>query len=261
MPDQEPMRRHKKENASGDPRSCPDYERFWSLLNTDPSVGQSYETLLSSLHLLDATETVRTILVTSARPEEGKTTILVNLALTVLLAGKKPLVIDVDLRRPSIHRLLGLENTRGVVDLLKGDLDVPGMIQPVEAEEKGGVAGSKRALGVITSGKASLVSLDATALARLRQPLNHLRGRYDLILLDSPPALAVSDALHLAPLVDGVVLVLSAGATLEKDARCAKERLEQAGGQILGGVLNRFDEKWSGQPFHPYYAYYHRPRA
>jgi Mrp family chromosome partitioning ATPase len=86
---------------------------------------------------------------------------------------------------------------------------------------------------------------------------------YDTVVIDSPPVLSVSDCLLLAPLVDGVILILSTGALLQSDATRAKQQLEQAGGRILGVVMNRFDENLHGPAFHPYHGYYEttRPRS
>ena len=82
--------------------------------------------------------------------------------------------------------------------------------------------------------------------------LKTLAAEYDMILVDTPPVLAASDALLFAPAVDGIILVLSTGDTAEQDAMRAKERLQQAGGNVLGVVLNRFDEKTHGSTLHPY---------
>jgi len=91
---------------------------------------------------------------------------------------------------------------------------------------------------------------------KLREAVEYLRAVYDVVLFDSSPILSVSDALLLAPMVDGVILVLNTGIVAEKDAKRAKDRIEQAGGHILGVVMNRFNEKLHGKSYHPYYGYY-----
>src|SRR2546422_9506963 len=87
-------------------------------LRSSPEMALACETLMSSLELLDSNRPLKKLLVTSTRPEEGKTTVTINLALTMMLAGKRVLIVDADLRKPSIHRLLDLENARGVADIL-----------------------------------------------------------------------------------------------------------------------------------------------
>ena len=231
------------------------YEDILQLLNTSSETAQSYETLLSSLHLLNSTRPLKTILVTSAQPEEGKTTVSINLAFTMMLANKKALIIDTDLRKPRLHQILKLENMLGFADILNGSQDVKNVIQSVNVTND--TPERNQILSVITSGRVSRNSFNTMGSPKLRDAIEHLRNDYDIVLLDSSPVLSVSDSLLLAPLVDGVILILNTGVVTEKDAKSAKERLEQAGGHILGVVMNRFNEKLHGPGFHPYYGYYH----
>lgn len=230
------------------------YEGLLQLLKSSPEMAQSYETLLSSLQLLNSTRPFRTLLVTSTQPEEGKTTVTLTLALAMMLAGKKVLVLDSDLRKPRIHQLLNLDNTRGIAEVIKGNLGVQDVIQPVEITHN--MTQDKQTLSVITSGGDPSDSLRLIGNSKLKIYLDELRTAYDIVLMDSPPALSVSDPLLLAPLADGIILVLRPGVVTEKDAKMAKERLEQAGGHILGVVMNRFDEALHGPGYHPYQNYY-----
>jgi capsular exopolysaccharide synthesis family protein len=232
---------------------CKNYLRF---LNSNPEMGQSYETLLSSLHLLNTPQPLKTILVTSTQPEEGKTTVTLNLALTMMLVGKKVLVLDTDLRKPRFHQLFKLENTQGLVDILTRNECIQDMVQVVHITDS--ASEHKQTLSVITSGRVPSNSFNAIGSPKLKEVMEYSRNVYDVVLCDSAPVLTVSDPLVLAPMVDGIILVLNAGAVTEKDAQHAKERLEQAGGYILGVVMNRFDEKLHGPGFHPYYGYYRR---
>ena len=191
---------------------------------------------------------------TSAQPEEGKTTVSVNLALTMILAGKKVLILDADLRKPRVHQIFKLENTQGFSDVITGRLAAETVVQTVrvtaERRENKGI------LSVITSGKITPNFFSTVGLPKLKEAIDYFRNVYDIVLLDSSPVLSVSDALLIAPMVDGIILVLNTGVITEKDAKHAKERLEQAaGGHILGAVMNRFDDKLHGSGFHPYYGY------
>jgi capsular exopolysaccharide synthesis family protein len=229
-------------------------EDFVRLLHSSPEMAQSYETLLSSLELLNSTRPLKAILITSAQPEEGKTTVSINLALTMMLAGKKTLILDADFRRPKLHQILKVENTQGFVDILTGSRDVQDLIQVVKITDH--LPENKQTLDAIASGKVATNSFKLMGSPRLKEAIEYLRNQYDVVLIDSSPVLSVNDPLFLAPMVDGVILVLNTGVVTEKDAKHAKERLEQARGHILGVVMNHFIEGVHGPGYHPYQGYY-----
>jgi protein-tyrosine kinase len=231
------------------------FRNFLKVLSSSSEIAQSYEALLSNLHLLNSTQPLKILLVTSAQPGEGKTTVTINLVLTAALAGKKGLVIDTDLRRPKINHIFNLENTLGFTDVLTGNLGIQDTIQTVELPND--AFQNKQTISVITSGKISPNSFSIARSATLNKHVDYLRTMYDLVLLDTPPVLSVSDTLLLAPVVDGIILVLNTGVVTERDARLVKERLEQAGGHIIGVVMNRFNVKMHGPGFHPYSSYYY----
>ena len=244
----------KRRKALEDKLSNLVYEDFLEALNSRPEMARSYESLMSNLHLLHSTRPLTTILVTSTQPDEGKTTITANLALSMVLGGKRVLILDTDLRKPRIYQVFKLENTQGVADILTGSLNAQDVIQVVEVAND--PPKNQSTLNVITSGRVSPNSFNVMESPKLREAIEYLRAVYDVILFDSSPLLSVSDALLLAPMVDGVILVLNTGIVSEKDAKRAKDRIEQAGGHILGVVMNRFNEKLHGKSYHPYYGYY-----
>ncbi len=211
---------------------------------------------MSSLYLLESSRRLKTILLTSTQPEEGKTTLTINLALTMMLSGKKVLILDADFRKPTIHKMLGLVNTRGFADVVTGILEVQDIIEVEQVLEVTDPLEHKQRLSVITAGNASPNSLKPLGSPKVREAIEYLTTVYDVALLDSPPVLSVSDPLLLAPMVDGVLLVLNTGIVTERDSKIAKARLEQAGGRILGVAMNRFDETLHGPGFHPHRNYY-----
>lgn len=223
------------------------------MLKSNAEIAQSYDTLLSSLYVMNSTRHIKTIMVTSTQPGEGKTTVVVTMALAMTFGGKKALVIDADLRKPRVHAIMGLQNTGGVADVLNGSY-TERTIQMINVEQQ--KSEKQPTLSVMTTGRVSENSFNILTSPKLKEALEDLKTEYEMVLLDSPPVLSVSDALLLAPLVDGIIMVLNTGIVSQTDALRAKERIEQAGGQILGVVMNRFDEKLHGPGFHPYSSYY-----
>jgi len=232
------------------------YEGVLQVLTGTQEVAHAYEGLLTSLHVQGSERPLKGVLITSAQPQEGKTTVAVNLALTMALAGKKTLLIDADLRRPGVHRMLGLDNHRGFADVLAGVFGPREVIQavPPGAADPGTIRGPD----VITSGQLSRGTIEALSSPKLREILAYLYELYETVLLDSPPVLAVSDPLLLAPVTDGVLLVMNAGMP-EREVKRAVARLSRVGARMLGVVINRFDERLGGPGFHPYTAYYTSP--
>ena len=227
------------------------------LIESSPALRQSYEALVSSLRLQNGVRPLNSLLISSAQPEEGKTTVAVGLALVLALAGKRVLLVDADLRRPALHRVFGVENARGLADVLAGDLDHAEAAHTIPIPDPAG--GQPGALSLVTSGRPSSFPLGAMQSAVLTEVIHRFTEAYDSVVIDSPPLLSVSDALLIAPVVDGVILIVNTGVVSEADGRRAMERLSQAGGRVLGVVMNRFDERRHGPGFHPYHGYYESP--
>ena len=225
------------------------------LITSDPEIELAYQALLDSFYLQKLDRPLKTLLVTSAQPEEGKTTVSVMLALTAMMAGLKVLLVDADLRKPRVHDIFQLDNKVGLRDLLTGTVGIADVLQVVKP-----VHDSPRkplTLRVITGGTTgSANTMLAMGSPKLRTILDQTTQQFDIVLLDSPPVLSVNDPLFLADAVDGVIFVVACGQAKEVDAKLAKERIQQAGGQILGVVINQFISGLHGEGFHPYRGYY-----
>lgn len=231
------------------------YEALAQAMTSNLEMLDAYGTLLSGVTLAANGSPRKTLLITSTQPGEGKTTVSVSLAIAGLLAGKKVILGDGDLRRPSLHRILALDNHVGLSDLLNGTTDIEKVIQTVDIP---GIGAEMKPLEVIVSGSSTPTTLQALGAPKLRTVLQGLAENCDLLLIDSPPALAVNDPALLASAVDGIVLVIGAGNIGEEYARRSKEIMERTGTPILGVVLNLFDEKVHGIASHPYQNTYSR---
>jgi capsular exopolysaccharide synthesis family protein len=223
------------------------------LLSGTPELKDAYSALLSGLRLNTRLNSGNAVLVTSTQPNEGKTTVAVCLAITAALAGERALLIDGDLRRRWLSSAAGIADDAGLGEILEGRAEPAEAIHPVELFDGRRDTGP---LSVMTAGGKSPSFLPALDWTNARSVFRSFAGRFGLVALDSPPILAVNDALLLAGIVDGVVLVIDAGTADRYEVKRAREQLEPIGTPILGAVLNRFDPKLHGRPNHPYRSYY-----
>lgn len=204
-----------------------------------PSVlAEAYRTLRSAV-LLDCEPSQRRILVTSSQPEEGKTTVSLNLACSLAQLGRRVLLVDADLRRPNCAKQLGIRPRQSLNDYLQGRAEVDDVI--LETSVPG--------LSLVAGGCSPHVASDLLSSPRLATLLAQAAERYDHIVIDSPPSLALSDARVVARLVEAVILVVS-GATERAALLRTKQAFDQAGARLLGFVMNRVDLS------HPHYDYY-----
>ncbi|NTU81162.1 MAG: CpsD/CapB family tyrosine-protein kinase [Chloroflexales bacterium] len=199
-----------------------------TLRDPGSAVAEAYRTLRTNILFSSLDRPLHTLLVTSTAPDEGKSTTLANLAVTMAQAEQRVLVVDCDLRRPSLHTLFGLPNERGLTSAILEQAEGP---LPVQGS---GVPG----LSVLTSGPLPPRPADLLGSRRMGALIERMRSEADIVLFDTPPAVAVTDAAVLAPRVDGVLLVLQAGHTRRDRAREARQLLEKVKANIVGVVLN-----------------------
>lgn len=233
----------------------PDEEAPVELIpHTDPRspVAEAYRALRTSLLLSSARE-LHTILITSSVPREGKSTTIVNLAVVLAQLDKRVVIIDADLRKPKIRHIFGSESHRGLVDYLAHQADSKEII------ETSGVPG----LFYVQSGPIPPNPSELLASPRMTMLLEELRQDFDFVLVDSPPVLAVADAIILGNLVDGVMLCVHGGRTPREIIQRASSRLRQAGTYTLGALLNNLDVRKQSYGYaQGYYEYYgDSPRA
>ncbi|HEY2918558.1 MAG TPA: polysaccharide biosynthesis tyrosine autokinase [Candidatus Binatia bacterium] len=213
------------------------------------SVGaEAYRALRSALLLARASGPPRTVLLASATRGEGKTTTLVNTAIVFAQTRARVLIIDADLRRPRCHRILKIENTTGLAEVLAGQVEIENVIRPTRVDN----------LFVVTSGAIPPDPAELLGSQEMAKVLNDLRERFDYIFMDSSPLLPVTDAVLLATMVDGVLMVVDGQKTPRQAVKNARARLTSAKIKILGVLLNRVDVlegSYAGY-YGQYYKYY-----
>ena len=183
-------------------------------------------------------------------PGEGKTTVASNLAVVFAQAGKRVILLDADLRRPGVHRAFQLPNDRGLSWLLR-----------MEASPYASVAQQvQESLRVITTGPLPPNPAELLGSQRMKELLALLKGDADIVIVDSPPLQAVTDAAVLATEVDGTLLVVDAGKTRKGAVRQARETLDRVDARVLGAALNRLTER-AGSYYYRYYQADYGPRS
>ncbi len=208
-----------------DPRSAPD---LITLTQPRSPAAEAYRTLRSSLDFSSLDQAIHSVVITSAAPDEGKSTTLANLAVTLAQAGRRTICVDADLRRPSLHRLFGLPNASGLTTMMLDDAALAS--PPLQA-------GPTANLRILTSGPLPPNPAELLAARRVDDVLERLRTDSDIVLFDAPPLIAVSDAAVLATRVDGVILVVQAEKTRREHVQRAKTMLERVNARLIGAVL------------------------
>ncbi len=215
-------------------------------------IAEAYRTLRSSLLLSHAGAPPHVVLMTSATRGEGKTTSLINSAIVFAQMGVRVLVIDADLRRPRCHKLLKVDNEVGLAEVLAGQIGSQKAIQSTAIEN----------LFLLSSGATAPNPAELLGSRKMHETLEQLREQFEFIFIDSSPVMAVSDAVLVSTMVEGVLLVVN-GKTAKPMVKKACARLRSAHAKILGIVLNQVDIRHGDYAtyYRHYYEYYHQSPA
>jgi capsular exopolysaccharide synthesis family protein len=204
-----------------------------SQLHPRSGFSEAFRNLRTALLLSAADHPPRYVAVTSCEPGEGKSTIALNLAIVLTQFGRRVLLVDADLRRPRLHKTLGLSNATGLSSQLSGNAPLEGLLQQTEIPD----------LSVTTSGPIPPNPSELLGSPGLQTLIEHFGDRFDHILFDCPPVVSVTDAIILSDRVDSTILVVRAGSTSREALAQSLARLQRSGAHVVGTVLNAVSER------------------
>ena len=208
-------------------------------------VSEAYRSLRTNIQFSRIDDPLKTVVISSAAPSEGKSTSAANLAITTALSGIRTLLVDADLRRPVVHSLFGLEREPGLSNLLAERLTLDKVVKPSGIEN----------LSILTCGAIPPNPSELLGSQRMRDLIKLLSQQYDLVLFDSPPVITVTDTAVLSPQVDGLVLVVKSHSTDKRALLRAKTILTNLKANILGVVLNKIELSGLAGSYDYYYHY------
>ncbi|WP_251860515.1 CpsD/CapB family tyrosine-protein kinase [Clostridium sp. Marseille-Q2269] len=208
-------------------------------------ISEAYRTLRTNIQFSSFDKEIKVIFVTSSTPGEGKSTTSANLAITMAQNGAKTILVDCDLRKPNVHRLFNISNTRGLSNLLIEENGIDKIVQQSGIED----------LHILTSGLKPPNPSELLSSTKMKKFIEMSKNYYDYIILDTPPVGVVTDAQLVSQYSDGGVLVTASGQVEIESAIKAKQLLEKVNAKILGVVLNKVDTD-SGNGYR-YYNYYY----
>ena len=209
---------------------------------------EAFRSLRTNIQFAGVDHPIRTLLVTSAGPSEGKSTIAANLAVVMAQSGLRVILMDGDLRRPTVHKIFGQPNRAGLTSVMLQD-----------PSQWNGVPQSTPItnLATVLSGALPPNPSELLGSKRMKQFIDYLHKWCDIVIIDAPPLLPVTDALVLSPLTDGVIMVIDSGSTRIGEAVNGKRQLDQAGARVLGVVMNKIPTGRHGYYYYRHYRYQH----
>ena len=220
---------------------------------SDPKnpAAEAYRVIRTSIQFVQAGKNLQTIMITSCTPDEGKSLTIANLAVVLTQAGKSVLVLDCDMRNPTVHKNFGLSNRVGLSSCISLGT---ALAEAVQATQVPGLYALSA--GVIPPNPSELLGSE-----RMQQLLQEAKEQYDYVLVDVPPVLPVTDTLLVSRIVDGVIIVIDSGNVKVEAARDVKQSLLGAGANILGVVLNKVRSEHHGYGYGYYYYYGHEHKG
>ena len=221
------------------------FYRLVTLLYARSPIAEAFRTLRTNIEFTALDAPLRTLVVTSALPQEGKTTVAANIAVVFAQSGRSTILVDADLRRPGVHEMFNLPNTQGLTTLLRSDeASIDSVAHQTEVQN----------LRVITTGPLAPNPAEVLGSDRMTRAIERLKAEAEIVIFDTPPTQAVTDAVVLAARVDGSILVIRAGRTRTDAARRSRDALSRVNAKILGVVLNHLRGHGGAQFYQTYYG-------
>lgn len=244
----EDVRRKRSRQKGEKRRGDRDHVGLVSQYEAKDTVMESYRSLRTNLQFVSVDKPLRSMVVSSPAPMEGKTLTVANLGISFAEMGKRTMIVDTDLRKPRQHTLFGVRKEPGLTDYLVGGAKLEEVIMPTEVDH----------LSLIPAGKSSPNTAELLASNRMTDLIQQLMEENDMVLFDSPPLIPVTDAALLASKIDGILLVVKHGFTHKEAARHALEILEKVGAHTIGALLNDIEVvRRLGYYRYYYYRYYY----
>lgn len=213
-------------------------------------ISEEYRTLRTNISFSKAAGALKTIALTSDSPSEGKSTVSANLAVTFANQGLKTILVDLDMRQPTVHATFGIQNTEGLVNLLTDPTDDLQALLPTYCKDSG-----IDNLMVLTSGPTPPNPSELLGSSRMKALLKALSEQFDRIVLDTPPVISVTDAQIIASGADATILVVPYGIAQKAAVMDAKALLQKVDANIIGVVMNRVpSQNHSGYYYDGYYS-------
>ena len=217
--------------------------KITSLEKPQSNISEAYRTIRTGIEFSNLDKDLKIICITSSKKDEGKTTVLSNLGVSFAKIDKKVLLIDADLRNPSISKMFDTSNTQGLMDILLGKRNTQDCVKKTKQEN----------LYILTGGTIPPNPAEVLSSKKMSEFIESIKYEYDYIFIDSPPVGVVSDASIISAYSDGVIFVVGANEVDSNLAKIAKERLDSVKANIVCVILNKFKTDTNSE----YYNYYY----
>ncbi len=220
--------------------------RMISYYDPKSSVAEAYRGLRTNIQFMNPDKPIHSLVISSPGPGDGKSTTVINIAITFANLGKKTILIDCDLRKPILHKVFNISRNPGLTDVMKSETSID-IIRQTEIPN----------LDIITSGDIPPNPSEILASQKLKNFLTKVSENYDIVLLDSPPIIAVTDAIILSKITDAIILVVKANSTDLRIVERSIDQLSQVNCILAGAVLNGINVSGRYDSYYYYYRYYH----
>lgn len=225
--------------------------KIFILENPKSVISEAYRTLRTNIQFSSVDKELKTIVITSAKSKEGKSSVASNLAYSFAESGKKVLLIDCDLRKPMVHRIFNISNLKGLTNILIGEKNISEVLSTHE---------KRKELYILPSGPLPPNPAELLGSQRMKDFIKTVRDDFDMVIFDTPPIGLVTDSAIISTIVDGTIIVITVGETEIELAQHSVDLLKKVNANIIGVVLNKIpvkNNRYYGYSYLQYEDYYH----